>query len=114
MFEKQKMWIEKKSEEAKWKVQNGVEWCKNHKEMIVVFGPVIAGSLIEIVKISTKKKTVSEERALKERFIYDSHTRHYYETKRKPKNSEWLQIDQRIVNGELLGFILEDMGLLKK
>lgn len=108
-----KEWLEEKSELAKRKIRNGVEWCKTHKELIVVFGPVFMGSLIEIIKISTKRHTVREEKALKERYIYDRSTGHYYEMKRKPKSSEWLQIEQRKQNGETLGWILNDMKLLK-
>lgn len=108
-----KQWLVEKSEQAKQKAMDGVEWCKAHKETIIVFGPVVAGSLIELLKINSKRRTVSEEKALKDRYIYDPSNRHYYELKRKPKNSEWLQIDQRIKEGEPLGWILNDMRLLK-
>lgn len=108
-----KEWFEEKSEWAKWKVKAAVDWGKKNKEVIVVFGPVIAGGIIEILKIQTKRHTVNEEKALKERYIYDRSTGHYYEMKRKPKSSEWLQIEQRKQNGETLGWILNDMRLLK-
>ena len=101
------------SEKAKLKAIRVVEWGKSHKETIVVFGPVIGGAIIEFIKISTRAHTVREERVLKERFIYDDRHRHYYELKRQPRKSEWLQIDQRKDNGESLGLILEEMGLLK-
>ena len=108
-----KKWFEEKSERAKWKVQDAIDWCREHKEAIIVFGPVIMGGIIEIAKISTKRHTVSEEKALKERYVYDRSTGHYYELRRKPKGSEWLQIEQRKQNGETLGWILNDMRLLK-
>lgn len=108
-----KEWFEEKSEWAKLKAQVAVDWCKEHKEAIIVFGPVIMGGVIEIAKISTKRHTVNEEKALKERYIYDRLTGHYYELRRKPKSSEWLQIEQRKQNGETLGWILNDMRLLK-
>lgn len=101
------------SDWVKWKIHLVCDWCKDHKEAIIVFGPVIAGGIIEIVKISTKRHTVNEEKALKERYIYDRSAGHYYEVRRKPKNSEWLQIEQRRENGEPLGWILNDMRLLK-
>lgn len=108
-----KQWLEEKSEQAKRKAMDGVEWCKTHKETIIVFGPVVAGSLIELLKINNKRRTVNEEKALKDRYIYDRSSGHYYELKRKPKNSELLQIDQRKQEGESLGWILNDMRLLK-
>lgn len=108
-----KEWLDEKSEWAKWKLHCAVEWCKDHKETIIVFGPVIMGGIIEICKISAKSHTVSEEKALKDRYIYDRSTGHYYELRRKPKTSEWLMIEQRKQNGESLGWILNDMRLLK-
>lgn len=108
-----KEWLEERSEWAKWKAHAMAEWCKQHKEAIIVFGPVIMGGIIEIAKISTKKNTVNEEKALKERYIYDRSAGHYFELKRKLKSSEWLQIEQRKNNGESLGYILADMRLLK-
>lgn len=112
-LDKLRDWCEEKSDLAKWKIHKAVDWCKDHKEAIVVFGPVIMGGIVEIAKISTKRHTVSEEKALKERYIYDRSNGHYYELKRQPKSSEWIQIDQRKQNGETLGCILDDMGLLK-
>lgn len=101
------------SDLAKSKVQNATDWCKNHKEVIVVFGPVIISGVLEFIKISAKKSSVKEEKMLKDRYIYDRSQGHYYEIIRKPKSSEWIQIDQRKQNGEALGCILDDMGLLK-
>lgn len=108
-----KEWFEEKSEKAKRKALAVIDWGKDHKETIIVFGPVIVGSVIEIIKITSKRHTVNEEKALKERYIYDRSLGHYYEMKRQPKRSEWLQIDQRKQNGETLGEILNDMKLLK-
>lgn len=108
-----KKWFEEKSEQAKLKVQAATDWCKRNKEAVIVFGPVILGSLVEIAKISTKHHMVNEEKALKDRYIYDRSSGHYYELRRKPKNSEWIQIEQRKQNGESLGMILNDMRLLK-
>lgn len=105
--------IEEVSDWAKWKAQMTVDWCKRNKQAIIVFGPVIAGGLIEIIKISTKHHLVNEEKALKERYIYDRSGGHYWEIKRKPKRSEYLQIEQRRNNGESYGSILNDMRLLK-
>lgn len=108
-----KEWLEEKSDWAKWKIHCASEWCKEHKESVIVFGPVIMGGIIEILKISTKRHVVNEEKALKERYIYDRSTGHYYELKRQPKSREWLMIEQRKQNGETLGVILNDMRLLK-
>lgn len=106
--------VNRMQELAKEKLNIAVEWSKDHKEMIAVFGPVVIGGAIEILKIATKRHTVNEEKALKERFVYDRSNGHYYELKRQPKSSEWMQIEQRKQNGETLGWILNDMRLLSK
>lgn len=108
-----KEWLDEKSDWTKCKLHCAVERCKEHKETVIVFGPVIMGGIIEICKISTKRHVVNEEKALKERYIYDRSTGHYYELKRQPKSREWLMIEQRKKNGETLGMILNDMRLLK-
>lgn len=108
-----KRWFEEVSENGKRKALEVIDWGKDHKETMAIFGPVFIGSFIEIIKIVSKHHTVNEEKALKERYIYDRSLGHYYEMKRQPKRSEWLQIDQRKQNGETLGEILNDMKLLK-
>lgn len=45
--------------------------------------------------------------------IYDRSTGHYYEMRRKPKTSEWLRIEEENKKGKPLGWILNDMKLLK-
>ncbi len=105
--------VKEKSEGAKMKVYGGIEWCKQNKESIAVFGPVVVGGFLEMFKILVKSHTVKEEKTLKDRYVYDHSLGHYYELKRRPKNSEWVQIDQRKKNGESYGQILNDMRLLK-
>ena len=108
-----KKWFEEKSERLKWKIHTMTEWCNENREVLIVFGPVLFGSIMEIVKVSIRYKTGRDEKRLKDRYIYDRSNGHYYELKRKPKNSEWLQIEQRKLNGESIGWILNDMHLLK-
>lgn len=87
--------------------------CKDHKAELLVLLPVAIPSVIDLVKIATKKNNLKEEKHLKENYIYDRYNGHYYETKRKVKSSEWLRIDHRKEEGELVGDILQDMKLLK-
>ena len=113
----EKMTMDQRIQSAKdWcsdKWRRTKDWCYNHKEMIVVFGPVAIGSVIECVKVVTKRSNVKEEKRLKENYIYDRSNGHYVELRRKPKQREWIQIDQRRANGENLAQILMDMRLLK-
>lgn len=100
-------------EKGKHKASDVWRWCGENKEAVVIFGPVLIGSAIEFIKIVNRRSTVTEEKRLKENYIYDARHHHYYELKRQPKSSEWLQIDERKDNGEGLYDILQDMRLLK-
>ena len=90
------------------------EWCKNNKEVIIAVAPPLIGGAVELIKMSVKKGYISEEKRLKNNYIYDRERGHYYELCRKPKSSEWLQIDHMREVGDVpLGVILNDMKLLK-
>lgn len=99
--------IEMRYEEVK-------EWCRNNKEVIIAVAPSLIGGAVELIKIAFKKGYVNEEKHLKNNYIYDREKGHYYELCRKPKSSEWLQIDHMREVGDVpLGVILNDMKLLK-
>lgn len=111
------MKLKEKMKQLEWKVEckyrDLTYWCKENKEIIVICGPVIAGSVIELVKIATRQHRVNEERELKDKYVYDRKMGNYYYLRRKPKSQEWLIINQRRENGEDLGSILASMRLLK-
>ena len=108
-----KEWKEDTKEALRAKAQDAVEFCSRHKEVIIVFGPVVIGTSMEILKSITKRHNLKEEKDLKDKYIYDRSAGHYYELKRKPKQSEWRLIDERKNNGESYGQILSTMRLLK-
>ena len=108
-----KEWRQNKKKALRWKMQSVAEFCSRHKEAIVVFGPVVIGTGAEIFKVIMKKHNNDVERDLKEKYIYDRSAGHYYELRRKPKQSEWRMIDARRNAGESYGEILYSMGLLK-
>lgn len=91
------------------------QWCRDHQGEMIVFGPIVGGVIVEVIKTVTKTHVVSQEKALKDRYIYDRNVGHYYELKRKPKSSEWITIDELRKNNDdkNLGEILRDMKLLK-
>ncbi len=107
--------IDKKSWKDKIK-EKGAKigaWCSNHKEALIVFVPLAVTSTVDIVKTVSKNRANKEEKRLKENFIYDRSSGHYYEVSRALKSSEWLTIDRRKQNGEMLGDILQSMRVLK-
>lgn len=107
--------IESLKNGTKQKFEDVKQWCKEHQNEALVLAPVVISGTIEVFKIVMKRKNLSEERSLKENFIYDRSMGHYYELRRKLKSSEWIQIEKRKLEGrETLGEILQDMNVLKK
>lgn len=90
------------------------DWCRANQEVVVLTVPIAVGGAFELAKTIVKTKSTSDEKALKERYIYDRSNGHYYECRRKVKNKEWAEIDARhALTGESVGTILQDMRLLK-
>lgn len=115
-MEEKKTMKEKLEEMKKWlwyKYDDGKRWVIRNKEALVIVAPVLISGVVEIVKVSTKRGNIREERRLKDMYIYDSSNRHYYELRRKLKSKEWIQIDERRSHGEPLYQILQDMRVLK-
>lgn len=93
------------------KKDEGKAWIKDHKKEILVWGPLVVTSGVEILKIFAKKGNIKAEKDLKDLYIYDSKFRHYNQLIRKPTASELRQIDNRMADGEIMSDILADMGL---
>ena len=99
--------------DTKRKYHETVDWCKDNREASIVLGTVLVKGMVEMIKITTRTGRIREEQRLKDRYIYDHSSGHYYELKRKLRSSEWIEIDLRKRNGESLGMILRDMRVLK-
>ena len=89
------------------------DWCGKNKEVIIAVAPTVIGGSIELIKIIVKRNCVSEEKKLRDKYIYDRDNGHYYELRRKPKNSEWLKLDHMKEIGIPIGVALNEMELLK-
>lgn len=96
------------------KIVNTANWCIENKELVSTVAPMLIGGAIAVGKMLQKEHKISEERYLKDNYIYDQRRRHYYELRRKPKTSEWIRIDQALDEGVPLYAILDDMRLLKR
>ena len=100
--------------EAKKKWYRTCDWCRANQEVLVLTVPIAVGGAFELAKTIVKTKQTNDEKALKDRYIYDRSNGHYYECRRKVKNREWAEIDARhAISGEPIGVILKDMRLLK-
>lgn len=104
---------------AKEKFDNGIDAIKQHnaikqhKEEIIEIAPLALGALAVTAKVITKSVHLKQERDLKDRFVWDNRLGHYWKTRRKLSNSEWLEVERRKKLGEDIGTILRSMKLLR-
>lgn len=92
---------------------DAINFVKNNKELIVASIPVV----ITCINVANKiVKTIDSrmERTRKDNQYYDRTLGMYVDLKRKPKQSEYIKIQERRNNGEKLSDILIDMGLVKR
>ena len=117
-------------EKAKEKVKNGTKAAAektkevggklyDNKEKIVLgAGSVVL--FIKTVKSGTDALGITNrtkyEKTLDQRRTqyYDPHSRRYFELRRPLRNYEILEIEERTADGEPVGHVLSDMGLLKR
>lgn len=105
--------IEEMVEKAKEKAGKAYTWAKDNKETLYVIVPVLATSGVELIKIILRSGNVKEQKELKDLYVYDRRSGHYYQLKRKLKNREWIEFDERKNRGENVAQILQDMRVLK-
>lgn len=99
-------------------------WCINRKrdldaareEHPMIFWTVVltlASGGIDLIKLGIRSHNLKMEDALKTLRCYDRKGGHYWELIRPVSNSEWLEIKDRMANGEQLGDLLKEIGALK-
>ena len=91
-------------------------WIRNNKEILAIVIPVVGVSIkgtAKIIKGISKNVALSQEKQLKEKFIYDRSLGKYLELKKPLTNAQMTSILERKDNGEKLGGILQNMNLLK-
>lgn len=99
------------------KVRNGVvnttAWAVRNKEMLLTFGPLAIGAFTAATKVVTKLANLHKEEKIKNSYCYDRKLGHYWRLRRELTNTEWLEIDRRMKNGERLADILNELKVLK-
>ena len=96
----------------KEKFQQALEWVDKHRWLVTATFGVASAALYLAAKKSGKINIMLEEK-LKDTRVYDASLGHYWELKRKLRNSEWCEVERRLANGEKYGEILSSMGVLK-
>lgn len=107
--------FEEMKEQGKGKLKTTKQWCGQHKTELIAIGTVVLPTAVELIKVAAKKENLNEEKRLKECYMYErtANIGQYYELRRKLKPLERLQVSERSNEGESLGKILNDMGVLK-
>lgn len=100
-------------EKVSVKIQNGKEWYKRNKELVLTLTPVVITGATTIIKVVGKRNNLRKQEDLKELYCYDRSLGHYWRLRRELSNKEWLEIDARKKNGERLSDILSEMKVLK-
>lgn len=95
------------------KSKAALEWAKANKKAVSIIAPVVISSGVELIKVLSKRGTANDMKRLKDLYVYDHRTGHYYELRRKLKSHEWIEFDERKARGETVAAILNDMRLLK-
>ena len=95
------------------KLDNGLKWCRENKDILMVVVPAGAAIVAGAVKIGGKLIDVHKEHNHQALTCYDRSLGHYWQLKRELSNDEWIAIEQRRKNGERLADILSELKVLK-
>lgn len=104
-----------KAEWAKAKAKAAQIWetCKENKEIVIAVGSVVIPAGIEIVKMSAKRIDRKTEDTHRRKEMWDPVEGHWWKLKRELSSREYLEVENRVKNGEKRGEVLYDMGVLK-
>lgn len=100
--------------EAKIKGRMFIETCRENKEATMAVASVAIPGAIEIVKMIVRKSDRKDDEKRRKLDMWDPVEGHWWHLKRELRNYEYLEIEERVRNGESRGSVLEDMGLLKR
>ncbi len=87
---------------------NVVNWCKENRTAAIGIGVTTLSFGTKALKAFARIH--ASNRDLR---CWDASLGHHWVLKRKLSKKEWLKIDRRKANGERLGDILDDLGVLK-
>jgi hypothetical protein len=91
-----------------------VDFCIEHKEQLaLVATPLVIGGVKELIKNAKHNQRVNETRELKNKYIYDRSTGHYWHLRRELSEREWMEFESRKAAGERVSEILSSMRVLK-
>lgn len=87
-------------------------WIDRNRDIAMALVPTVIGVGGGAVKLAKKHHTISQERHLKEDYVYDRTLGKYLKPTRKLSKKEWRDVARRKANGEKYVNIFDDMGVL--
>lgn len=114
--EQNKTWQEKVDDlkkKLKTSVTESVNWCEQHKELVIIAAPVLGMAVKTTYRYMTKTAAYRAEDKRRNLEVWDPVNGFRWKLRRKMTNSEKFILDLRHKNGESIGIILDDMKLLK-
>ncbi len=113
MNENKKEKTKKTKKSLKTRFNETIEWCEQHKDILMVGVPLVATSIVAVTKFGGKLLNTYNAKTLQDRYIYDRSLGHYWRLKRPLSNNQMLLISKRRNEGEALCDILASMKVLK-
>ena len=92
-------------------IVKAAEWARDNWEVISVVGVPTLMLVGRGVKSLHRNHERHQQQMLKDRYIYDRSTGHYWKLNRTPRQSDWLELERRRQDSTL-GEALRDMRLI--
>ena len=109
---------EQKKREIKEKInqkyQQGKDWVTRNKEAVIAATPVVIGCITTVSKVVGRHINIRKQEVVKTHYIFDRSLGMYWKLNRELRTSEQLEVERRKKNGERMGDILSDMGVLRR
>lgn len=108
LYEKAKSWAKQKYDKTK-------QWCIDHKEWILIFGPAAVSGAVELGKSVMKYKDKQADRELEEKklcSVYDRSCGGYVSVKRPLTSADWVKVQALKRKGMTTTEALLELGLL--
>lgn len=103
---KTKAWVRNRCTDAQC-------FYEEHPVICWIVIPAAAKGAFDLMKLGIKSRNLAKEEALKTLYCYDRRGGHYWELAKPLSNTDWLQVQDRMKNGEALGDILASLGVLR-
>lgn len=102
-------WNEFKAK-AKEKWEWGKEWCSDHKEEIIIFGPPLIAGTVAVAKGISRNHQIKLENERRGKQVWDPQNGTYLNLRKPLTNSEKMELDARRRSGMSVTEALWAMG----